>query len=252
MEEKNVTKISLSTFLLILSIIVIIVMAYFIVKLNNDKQLANNKVTELNKQVSGLESTVNNLQGTISDISNTITKSNSSTETKNDSNAETSTNSNNQTNASEKKTFSNAEIKNAIQNYLDLVGAREGSPEGLLVKIGLTTFGANTEKADNNYIKTNIKYSDYKAKMLNYMTAQWFENNFTKSFKNVNGYLYYFDGGATGLEYEVKSVTIKGDYSDLNYIANVDNIHLDDSREQLNIEFHIENYNGKCVISYCD
>ena len=243
MEEKKVTKISLSTFLLILSIIVIIVMAYFIYKLNNDKQLANNKVTELNKQVSGLESTVNNLQGTISDISNTI---NNSTETKTDSNSNT------QANESGKKTFSNDEIKNAIQNYLDLVGAREGSPEGLLVKLGLTNFGANTEKADNNYIKTNIKYSDYKTKMLNYMTEQWFENNFTKSFKNVNGYLYYFDGGATGLEYEVKSITIKGDYSDLNYIANVDNIHLDDSREQLNIEFHIENNNGKCVISYCD
>ena len=152
----------------------------------------------------------------------------------------------------EKTEEKDEEIKNAIQNYLDLVGAREGSPEGLLVKLGLTNFGANTEKADDNYIKTNIKYSDYKAKMLNYMTEQWFENNFTKLFKNVNGYLYYFDGGATGLEYEVKSVTIKGDYSDLNYIANVDNIHLDDSREQLNIEFHIENNNGKCVISYCD
>lgn len=251
MEEKKVTKISLSTFLLILSIIVIIVMAYFIYKLNNDKQLANNKVAELNKQVGGLESTVNNLQGTISDISNTITKSNSSTETQNNDSAEINSN-NTQTNASVTNTFSNDEIKNAIQNYLDLVGAREGSPEGLLVKLGLTSFGTNTEKADNNYIKTNIKYSDYKAKMLNYMTEQWFENNFTKSFKNVNGYLYYFDGGATGLEYEVKSITIKGDYSDLNYIANVDNIHLDDSRDQLNIEFHIENYNGKCVISYCD
>ena len=243
MEEKKVTKISLSIFLLILSIIVIIVMAYFIYKLNNDKQLANNKVTELNKQVSGLESTANNLQGTISDISNTI---NNSTETKADSNSNT------QINESGKKTFSNDEIKNAIQNYLELVGAREGSPEGLLVKLGLTNFGTNTEKADNNYIKTNIKYADYKTKMLNYVTEQWFENNFTKSFKNVNGYLYYFDGGATGLEYEVKSITIKGDYSDLNYIANVDNIHLDDSREQLNIEFHIENNNGKCVISYCD
>ena len=43
-----------------------------------------------------------------------------------------------------------------IQNYLDLVTAREGSPEGLLVKLGLTNFGTNTEKADNNYIKTNI------------------------------------------------------------------------------------------------
>ena len=244
MEEKNATKISLSAFLLVLSIIVIIVMACIIYKLNNEKQLANNKVTELNKQVNVLENTVSNLQNTISDISNTITQSNSI--------AEINSNSNTQTKASENKTFSNDEIKNAIQVYLDLVGACEGSPEGLLVKLGLTSFGANTEKADNNYIKTSIKYLDYKTKMLNYMTEQCFENNFTKFFKNINGYLYYFDGGATGLEYKVKSITIKGDYSDLNYIANVENILLDDSREELNIEFHIENNNGKCVISYCD
>ncbi len=252
MEEKKVTKISLSTVLLILSIIVIIVMAYFIYKLNNDKQLANNKVTELNKQVSGLESTVNNLQGTISDISNTITQSNSNTETKNNSSAETTSNSNTQNNASGKKTFSNDEIKNAIQNYLDLVTAREGSPEGLLVKLGLTNFGTNTEKADNNYIKTNIKYSDYKAKMLNYMTEQWFEKNFTKHLKDVNGYLYFDDVGASGEKTEVESISIKGDYSDLSYIAHVFDVHFDDSKESRNIEFHIENYNDKCVISYCD
>lgn len=244
MEEKQGIKISLSTFFLILSILVIIVMTYYIYKLNNDKKLANDKVIELNNQVNGLESTVNNLQGTISDISNTITNANSS--------IETNSNSNTQTNTNVTKTFSNDEIKKAIQNYLDLVGAREGSPEGLLVKLGLTNFGANTEKADNNYIKTNIKYSEYKAKMLNYMTEQWFENNFTNFFKNVNGYLYFFDGGATGMAFEVKSITLKGDYSDVNYIANVDNIHIDDSKEQENIEFHIENYNGICVISYCD
>ena len=244
MEEKKAIKISLSTFLLILAIIVIIIMGYFIYKLNNDKELANNKVIQLNNQVSGLENTVNNLQGTISDISNTIIKANDS--------VETNLNSNTQTNTSVSKTFSNDEIKNAIQNYLDLSGALAGSPEGLLVKLGLTNFGANTEKSDNNYIKTNIKYSEYKTKMLNHMTEQWFENNFTQLFKNVNGYLYYFDGGATGMTFEVKSITIKGDYSDLSYIANIDNIHIDDSREQENIEFHIENYNGKCVISYCD
>lgn len=120
------------------------------------------------------------------------------------------------------------------------------------MNLGLTNSGANTEKANNNYIKTNIKYSEYKSKMLNYMTEKWFEDNFTKNFKSVDGYLYYLDGGATGMTFEVKSITLKGDYSNLNYIANVNNIHIDESREQENIEFHIENYNGKCVISYCD
>ena len=84
------------------------------------------------------------------------------------------------------------------------------------------------------------------------MTEEWFENNFTKSYKNVNGYLYFFDGGATGMNFEVESVNIKGDYSNLNYIANVYNISVDDSKELEYVEFHITNYNEQCVISYCD
>lgn len=251
-EKNNAIKIKLSTLLLVLSIIIIIVMAFFIYNLNNDKKIANNEVVKLNTQISELETTIDNLQDKISNIPDTITKSNNTNEAKNYSSSETTTSNDSQEKINDNKVFSNDEIQDAIQNYLDLVGAREGSPEGLLVKLGLTKFGENTERADNNYIKTNIKYSDYENKMLNYMTKQWFENNFTNFFKDVNGYLYFFDGGATGLEYKVKSITLKGDYSDLNYIASVDNIHIDDSIENLNIEFHIENNNGKCVISYCD
>lgn len=54
------------------------------------------------------------------------------------------------------------------------------------------------------------------------------------------------------MEFEVKDITIKGDYSPLAYIAKVYEIHFDDSKDLNNIEFHIENNNGKCVISYCD
>lgn len=127
-----------------------------------------------------------------------------------------------------------------------------GSPEGLLVKLGLANYGQYNNKTNDNYIKTNIKYSDYKNQMLDYMTEEWFENNFTKSYKNVNGYLYFFDGGATGMNFEVESVNIKGDYSNLNYITNVYNISVDDSKELEYVEFHITNYNEQCVISYCD
>ena len=264
MEKNKVAKISLSTILLIISIVVIIVMAYFIYKINNDKQIANNKVTELDNQVSRLESTVNDLQGTITNNTNKTetnpngfevnnsTETNSNSSETNTNSIENNTNSNTQPNESVTKTFSEDEIKNAIQNYLNLVGAREASPESLLEELGFKNLGTNAQTIEDNYVKTNIKYSEYKEKMLNYMTEQWFENNFTNYLKNVNGYLYYFNGGGTGMAFEVKSITIKGDYSDLNYIANVDNIHVDDSREQENIEFHIENYNGKCVISYCD
>lgn len=72
MEEKNVTKISLSTFLLIIAIIAIIVMSVFIYKLNNDKTTEIQKSTELQSQVNSLTGTVNDLQGKINKVSETV------------------------------------------------------------------------------------------------------------------------------------------------------------------------------------
>ena len=85
MEEKNVTKISLSTFFLILAIIAIIVMGIFIYKLNNDKTTEIQKSTELQAQVNRLNGTVSDLQGKIDNISKTI-NSNNSTNTENKTN----------------------------------------------------------------------------------------------------------------------------------------------------------------------
>ena len=67
MEKKNVTKISLSTFFLILAIIV---MGIFIYKLNNDKTAEIKKSSELQSQVNSLSTTVNDFQGKINTVSN--------------------------------------------------------------------------------------------------------------------------------------------------------------------------------------
>lgn len=72
MEEKKSIKISLSTVFLILAIIVIVVMAYFLYKLNNEKIAETEKVSALNSQVSNLENKVENLQGTIDNVSNIV------------------------------------------------------------------------------------------------------------------------------------------------------------------------------------
>lgn len=242
MEEKKTVRINLSKFFLILAIIVIIILGYFIYKLYNDNKAANIKVIELNNQIIELESTVHDLQETINNISNLINGYNE--------NIETELNSNDMTNTSTLQIFSNDEIKNALQNYLDLVGTQEGSPEELLIKLGLTSYGSNTEILDNGYIKTNIKYSEYKYKMLNYMTEQTFENHFTNYFKDINGYLYYLSGGATGTLTVVDSIEAKGDYSSSTYIADVHSVNDDGSKEQYSFEFHISNYNGNCVIDF--
>lgn len=73
MEEKKEIKTNLSTILLFLAIIAIIIMGYFIYKLNNDKNLEINKVSDLQLQVNQLNSTLSSLQTLIED--NKTTKS---------------------------------------------------------------------------------------------------------------------------------------------------------------------------------
>ena len=117
--------------------------------------------------------------------------------------------------------FSENIIKESIQSYLNIVGKREGSPIGMLQELKLIEEEPEGNPDNDNYKKTNIKWSTFKDTMMNYMTEDWFKSNGTKGFKEVNGILYYFDGGATSIEYEVESITIKGDYSDTEYIAKV-------------------------------
>ncbi len=75
MDEKKVTKISLSTFFLILAIIVIIVMGYFIYELCMKKTNENETISNLNSKVSNLENTINKLQENSSTISETTNSS---------------------------------------------------------------------------------------------------------------------------------------------------------------------------------
>lgn len=62
MEENNNIKIHLSTVFLILSLIIIIIMGFFIYKLYNANQIANTKLINLNNQVSKLESEIDALK----------------------------------------------------------------------------------------------------------------------------------------------------------------------------------------------
>ncbi len=79
MEDKKTTKISLSTFFLILAIIAIILMGVYIYKLNNDKTAEIQKSTELKAQVNNLNGTVSQLQGKLDSISNTLVSNTSTT-----------------------------------------------------------------------------------------------------------------------------------------------------------------------------
>ncbi len=72
MEEKKSIKISISTFFLLLAIVVIIVMGVYICKLDNEKKAEIQKSLELQAQVSSLNMTSNNLQSKLNIISKTL------------------------------------------------------------------------------------------------------------------------------------------------------------------------------------
>lgn len=79
MEGKKCTKISISTFLLIITIIALGVMGFFLYKINDEKAKATEQVSELNNQVTSLENSVSSLQKTIEEKSNTNQTSTTST-----------------------------------------------------------------------------------------------------------------------------------------------------------------------------
>lgn len=100
MEEKKVIKISLSTFFLILAIIVII-MGVFIYKLYNEKSIDTKKTTELQAKVDNLNGTLSELQEKNNNISNTLNSNTINTD--NATNTINSTNNNLSTNSSSSK-----------------------------------------------------------------------------------------------------------------------------------------------------
>ena len=138
MNEKTSIKISLSTFFLILSIIIIIIMGFFMYKLYNEKSIAIQEISDLNNEVSTLENTVSNFQEKIDSISNTInsnfensTINNSSSKNTNNSNipnnqstntsSESSNNSNEQTHIGTYKKSKSINIDNSqMSDYIVL------------------------------------------------------------------------------------------------------------------------------------
>lgn len=233
MEEKKSIKISLATILLIIAIVIILFMAYYI-------YVEKTNVNKMQKNIDNLQEKIDTISSTInSNISTSISTNNAQI--------------NNNINKEETK-FSNNEIKKALQNYLDLIGAKAGSPEGMLVKLGLCSYSdyINVNRTEDNYVKTNIKYSTYKEKMLQYVTEECFNSKFKDGYKEQDGILYFSDVGATGMSFEIKDIALKSETSSQEYTAQIYDVAIDGTKELNNIEFSIANNNGNCVISYCN
>ena len=234
MEEKKTIKISLSTFFLLLALIAIVVMAIFMYKFYDDKKNADEKSSNLENQLSNLNETVKDLNDKISNINNTNEVSNS-----------------NNTTTSQTIAFTDTEVKLALSKFLEVYA--ESNCDGLFdyfEEHGLLKNVPYDYIPSENGVTTNVKFSDYKKAMLNYVSEDYFNKGWTSPqnfYENDEGYLVKVQGGGGLVEYTINSIS---KIDDTTYLANTTAklVDLDDSTESRMFNFSVSSYNGKCVI----
>ena len=213
MEEKKETKISLSTVFLIIAIFIIIIMALYIY---TDKTKSDEEIAKSEINTINMENTTSNLQ--------------------------------------EQEVFTEEKVKTALSNCLELKAHAncDALLECLTEKGKLNYDSSKDTILEDATIITTIKFSDYKKAMLNYVSENEFEKNWTSDIyinENEDGYLTTTQGGGGLRIYNIKSITKK---DDTNYTAETSyNIDSTDNEENAGIEefiFSVKFDNGNCVI----
>lgn len=142
MEEKKTTKISLSTFFLILAIIAICVMGYFIYKLNDDKVKATEQVSQLNNKVTLLENDKTELKAEITEYENKQTELESK---------ENTTKENTDTNTTTQNTTNNSTVVKEIEKQLNVNDVIALGYNQVAVLINGNAYVIPVQDRDSNY-----------------------------------------------------------------------------------------------------
>ncbi len=249
--EKNVIKISFSTFFLILAVIAIVIMGVFMYKISKDKSAEQQKSNELQSQVNNLQEKIDQISNTINSDNTSISKDNNVNNSNTIETNKNNTNKNN-TNNTNNKLLSEEQVKNAIAQYLELqANANCGTPLNLLKEKGKIDYdpSKDTINTSNGVISTNVKFSNYKNAMLNYVTESEFEKNWTSKIglgENSNGYLTHFQGGGGLRVYTIKSIS---KIDDTTFYAKTSSVVEDNEfYEENNYTVKVKSVDGKCVI----
>ena len=243
MEEKKKMKVSISTILLIIAVVVIGVMGFFIYKFYNEKVEETKKAADLQEQVNSLNGTVNELQGKINSIADTINPNKANENTNNST-----------SNSTNNVSFTEEQVKKAISDYLELyANANCGIPLDTLKEKGKINYDSSksTINPNNGEVTTNVKFSDYKKAMLNYVTESEFEKNWTSKIhlkEDSNGYFVHGQLGGALIGYTVNSIN---KINDSTYGSKVTAMLEHDTSTKTNEEytFTVKSYNGNCVIN---
>lgn len=253
MEKSQNKKISLVAIFLIISIIIIVLMGIFLFRFYNEKIEEAKKATELQTQVNSLTNIVSELQEKMKNASEVINSD--SQDTTKDNNTSTTDNNASNNNIA----FTDEQVKNAISDYLELSGyAQCDLILDRLTEIGKISYDHSKDDVKKNGdMITTVKFSDYKKAMLNYVSENEFNRNWTTALffdESVDGYLIKIQGGGVLRKYTVDELT---KINDKTYLANntrylakvtvaVDGV--DEDKGTQSYKFTISTYNNKCVI----
>ena len=241
-ENQKTNKTKLSTFIIVLAVLVIIIMAGFIYmqKINSDREIAG-----LKTDAEELKATVAELQGKLDSISNIAETSNEEEKTTNTSVADEMTST----------SFTDEQVKESLANYFELKMTMGDQILKKLTQKGLLNYNESENKEIvrggnlENKVTMKVKFSDYKKAMLNYVSESEFNKTFQDDFiVESNGDLSYETGiGGPDVYSTVKSITKK---DDLSYTAKMEFVTQEslDPAEKETYNFTIKNYNGRCVI----
>ncbi len=263
MEEKKSIKVSLKTYLvtMFLMLLVIGILLGYIMHTSKTIQAKLNTIDEyihaqpVVKTEDVVEEKEENVENTVvEDVEEE--EENVITEEITDENEISNTVVENATETKVEKEFTDEEVERVLEGYLNIfVG--HGSPEGILNNLDLMSYiEAEKYKSDEeNYKLTDIPYSLFESSIEEYTTLENFKkingNKFVDiEFKDVDGKVAYFNGGWTGTEYEVHKISKAEDSLTATHKAEILRT-AGDRKVVENIEFSIEENNGKCVISYC-
>ncbi|MBP5204136.1 hypothetical protein J6Z48_00640 [bacterium] len=245
----------------------LIAVGLFAYHLYKEKQIVNDKVLLLNGQVEELKKTNSEQESAIEEMEDTIREMSVSIRGVENSNYNQEYKNHRLENTVTKLvglpvSFSEEEIKTALQNYLDLQTAiKEGK---YLDWLGFKDYLGNNVECYKSLIdqslvhRTKLLYTEVFTGLRDYMSEElvwdYVGNHLLGSYSvSKDGYFCYMTDSYISVHnsYRVKKVIVKDSSSGL-YIADVTEVGSadGDSSAVFNVEFKIEDYKGKSVISY--
>lgn len=131
-----------------------------------------------------------------------------------------------------------------MQEFFNLYGA--GAPNGLLSMLGMEP-GWDLPSIGENFLRSDILFETFYEEMMNRMSSELYEEQFSRWFKDQDGYLCFFAGGESGMFITVQSIQ-PNNYG-LAYTAEMVDATFDENTSTFYITFDIGEHNGHCTIA---